>query len=161
MDTPLHPALVHVPLALSLLMPLLLVAVWVGRSKLGWPRTTLLLPVALQMLLFAGALVSSNTGEQDEERVVARVPHAAIEAHEDLAGTFTWASGIVLALLGAGAALSTRRVGRGLCVAAGVGSLAVAALGLATGKAGGELVHVHGAAARSTSVPVHRDGDDR
>ena len=160
METPLHPALVHLPLALSLVVPLLLLAVWLGRARLGWVRTTLALPVALQALLFAGAMVSMNTGEDEEERVENRVPHAAIEKHEDLAGAFTWAAGTVLAVLSLGALLSTRRAGRMLCAIAGAGSLAVAGLGLAAGHAGGDLVYVHGAAGVAASgevTPLHRD----
>ena len=66
---PLHPALVHVPLGLAFVIPLvalaLTVLVWRGVvSKKAWAMM-----VALQAVLVAGGVVAIKTGGAEEERV--------------------------------------------------------------------------------------------
>ena len=143
---PLHPALVHLPMGLAILMPLLALgfawALWTGRiSTRAWAAVA-----GLQALLLASALVAINTGGAEEERVEAVVQESAIEAHEEAAELFTWAAGstLILALLPFGfrSASSTRA----LSAATVVATMVVAGLGLRAGHAGGQLVYVHGAA---------------
>ena len=66
---PLHPAVVHMPIALAILAPALalLAAVLISR-KLVPPRTWLAL-VVLQGLLVGSAWLALETGEEQEERV--------------------------------------------------------------------------------------------
>jgi uncharacterized membrane protein len=161
MQAPLHPALVHVPLGLSMLAPLVIAAVMLGRRRCGWPRSTLLLPLAVQAIVVAGAVLAMRSGEADEDRVEGRAPDAAVERHEDLAGAFTWSAGGVLVLLGGGMLLSAGRARTTLLSLAGAGSLVVCGLGIATGQAGGELVYVHGAAGGGTGAPPTPDDHDR
>ena len=169
---PLHPALVHLPMALAMLMPLLAAgfawALWTGRIRSrGWVAV-----VALQALLLGSGLVAIKTGGAEEDRVERVVQEAAIEQHEAFAEQFVWAAGATLVL--AGLVLFVRRPGasRGLAFAVVVATLAVAGLGLRVGHAGGQLVYVHGAAAAYTTsaqagatastsaAPGHGDEDD-
>lgn len=143
---PLHPAIVHLPLALAILMPLIASsfgwALWSGRIR---PRSWLAV-VALQALLFGSGIAATRTGEAEEDRVEHVVQESALHRHEELAEQFVWAGGLTLLL--AGLVLIVRRPAgtRALIAAAVAATLVVAALGLRVGHAGGQLVYVHGAA---------------
>lgn len=143
---PLHPKLVHLPIALAALMPFisfgLLVAWWRGALS----RRTWVVAVALQAVLVATGVAAIWTGGDDEERVERLVPEAAIEAHEEAAETMIWIAGGVLLLAG-GALLTRERSAQALAAATVVGTVVVLALGVRTGEAGGRLVYQHGAAA--------------
>lgn len=144
---PLHPALVHLPMGLSVVLPLVAIAVALAlwRGKLGRPSWWVV--VGLQAMLVGGAFVALNTGERDEERVEAVVPEAAIEAHEDAAKQFTLGAVLTLVLAGAGLLRRSDRWLRASSVATAVASLLVLGLGLRVGHAGGELVYAHNAGA--------------
>ena len=151
---PTHPALVHLPIALALVMPLLtsgLLALW-WRGVL--PRKAWLIAIAMQALLVVGGMASLSTGERDEERVEALVPEAAIEAHEDAAKVFV-AAGAATLLMAIGAAAI--RGERGARIAAGAATamtVVVLGLGYRVGEAGGRLVYEHGAARAFTDAPA-------
>lgn len=143
-DLPLHPALVHLPLGLSLVVPLILLALMVGRRR---PQPLAMgMAVALQLAVFSGALVAQNTGGEAEEAAEDQgVPEAAIETHEELAESFTVLAGFTLLALGASAALGQRKMATPALAVAGALSLAALVQGARTGHAGGELVYRHGA----------------
>jgi hypothetical protein len=164
---PLHPAIVHFPLGLAMLLPLLAAgfawAIWTGRlGSRAW-----LAIVALQGLLVGSALVAINTGGSQEDLVEQVVPEQALHQHEEFAEQFVWGSGVAmvlsaLVLLGRRSTLS-----RGLAAAAVLATVAVAGLGIRVGHAGGQLVYRHNAAsvyarpeiaAGTTPAPA---GDDR
>lgn len=166
-----HPKVVHVPMALGVLMPLiaggLLLAWW-----RGWlPRRAWLLAAGLQAILVVSGVLALRSGEAEEERVERVVPEALIEAHEEAAEGFVWASGGVLVVMLLAAGLGARGAGLPLAGAATAGALLVLGLGYRTGQAGGALVYQHGAAAaygatagapgaaRPAVAPV-RDDDD-
>lgn len=158
MDLPLHPKLVHLPIALGALMPLvaagLLLAWW-----RGWlPRRAWLIAVALQGVLVGSALMAQRSGEADEERVEAVVPEAAIEAHEEAATTFTAAAAVVLLLAAAAAAIRGPASGQALAAAAAAGTVLVLVFGYRVGEAGGRLVYQQGAAAAFTAPAGGADG---
>jgi uncharacterized membrane protein len=145
---PLHPAIVHLPLGLALVLPLvalgLTLALWRGR----WPLGVWSIVVGLQLLTVGGGMMAMRTGDQEEHQVERVVPESLIEEHEERAKAFMGGSFAVLVLsIGVLVARNRPAVARGLGVATTVGSLVVAGLGMSAGKAGGELVYVHGAAA--------------
>jgi len=144
---PLHPKLVHLPIALAVLMPLitsgLLVAWW-----RGWlPRRTWLVAVVMQGALLGSGLLAQETGGDDEARVEAIVPEAALEAHEEAAEVFVIGSALVLVLAAMGAAIRRPRAAQLVAAVATAGTLVVLMLGYRVGEAGGRLVYQHGAAA--------------
>ncbi len=145
-DLPIHPAIVHLPLGLAFVLPLVATALLFATWRDHLPRKVLWLLPLLQVLVFSSALLAERTGEADEERVEAVVPEAAIEAHEHAAERFTVASGVLLLALVGGAALPWTRPARWLVLGATVASFGTAGLGLQVGHAGGELVYRHGAA---------------
>lgn len=152
MDTLLfHPKVVHVPMALGVLMPLV-----AGGLLLAWwrdwlPRRGWFVVVALQAILVASGVVALRSGEAEEDRVEAVVAEKFIEEHEEAAEVFVWASGAVLAVMLLAGALRPRRAGLVAATAATVGTLVVLGLGYQTGQAGGSLVYEHGAAQAYTT----------
>jgi hypothetical protein len=139
---PLHPAVVHVPLGLALVMPVLLAAlVWAIVTGRLPPRAWLL-GLLLQGVVVGAAVVALRTGEQDEERVEGRAGEAQVEAHERAARTFTFATGGTFIAAALGLALRGRPRP---FLAAGLGtvalSLAMLGFGIQAGHRGGLLVH--------------------
>ncbi len=171
-SVPLHPSIVHIPIALAVLMPLvaggLLLAWWRG----WFPRRVLIVAVLMQATLVGTSFAALETGEGDEERVEkVLASEAGLEAHEEAAEGFFLATIAVLVLMGAGALIPKESVGRGALAVAVVGTLVVAGLGYRVGHAGGELVYLDGAArayetrsgngmAPATAMDVDHDGDD-
>jgi uncharacterized membrane protein len=142
-----HPKLVHLPIALAILMP------WMaGGLLLAWwrqwlPARAWVIAVALQALLVGAGLLALQSGEAEEERVEPFVAEPFLEAHEEAAGAFVWASGGVLGVMLLGLGLASRRpAGLAAATAATLGTLVVLGLGYRTGQAGGDLVYRHGAA---------------
>lgn len=165
MDTLLfHPKVVHIPMALGVLMPLI-----AGGLALAWwrrwlPERSWVVAVALQAVLLVSGVMALRSGEAEEERVERIVSESLIEAHEEAAKVFVLSSGAVLAMMLAAAVFSQKRIGLPLAAVATVGTLLVLGLGYRTGQAGGSLVYEHGAAqaygtsGEARSAP-HEDDD--
>jgi len=155
---PLHPKLVHLPIALAVLMPLisggLLIAWWRGALQ----RRTWIIAIALQVLLVGSGLLALRTGEGDEERVERAVPEAVIEAHEEAAEAFVITAGVVLVIALGAALIRRERAARIVAACAALGTLGVLGAGYRTGQAGGELVYRHGAASAWTSPATQLPG---
>lgn len=162
---PLHPVVVHFPVALAILVPLVGAAVLLAWWR-GWlPSKTWALVVGLQAALAVSAVVAMNTGERDEDRVEKVVAEASIEAHEDAGKLFTIAGFGVLALAAAPLLLKRESLKQALAGATLVGTLAVAGLGYNVGHKGGRLVYAEGAGAAyapSAKAPAQaaRSGND-
>lgn len=141
-----HPKLVHVPIALGVLMPLVAGALLLAWWRKWLPPRAWLLAAGLQLVLVVSGTFAIRSGEAEEERVEQVVPEAAIEHHEEAAEAFVWASAGVLMAMLAATALAKRGPGLSLAAAATAGTLVVLGLGYRTGQAGGRLVYEHGAA---------------
>jgi uncharacterized membrane protein len=166
---PLHPAIVHLPMALALMMPIVAAgfawALWTGRAgSRAWMAV-----VALQALLVASGLAAIQTGEAEEERVERVVQERAIHEHEERAEAFVWASGATLGAAMLLLAFRSRAARRATAAAVVLGCIGVAGLGFRVGHAGGELVYVHGAgsayvtgtaSAADTRRSTHREDRD-
>lgn len=148
---PLHPALVHVPLGLAFVLPILALgftwALWSGRIR---PRAWAAV-VLLHAILLGAGLVALKTGQNESERVESIVPEAAIESHEEYAEQFLWVVGITLAV--ASVVLVVRRptAVHALSAITVLGTFLIAGAALRVGHAGGKLVYVHNAAAAYSS----------
>lgn len=144
---PLHPKIVHLPMALSVLVPFFSLALLIAWVK-GWlPKRGWLIAVAMQLIMVVTGYVALESGEEEEHRVEAIVGHDVIHEHEEAAELFFQAS-IVGLLLFVGAALVRKEpVARALASTAVLGSFAVLYLGVQTGERGGSLVYEHNAGA--------------
>lgn len=147
---PLHPALVHLPLGLAFVIPVVALglawALWSDRL----PRRAWVVAVVLQAMLLFGALVALRTGEAEEDRVERVVSEAVLGRHEEAARLFVWTAGGTLFLAMAPLFLKGTALRSSLAVAA-IASFVVAGMAMRVGHAGGQLVYVHGAASAYTS----------
>ena len=144
-DAPFHPKIVHVPIALSVLMPLVTVGLIVAWFEDWLPSRAWWIAVALQAVLFAGSWLAISTGEDDEEKVEEIVPESAIETHEERADQFFWATGGLMILMVLPMVVPGTRRKKFLAVASLAGTVVVFWLGARVGEAGGDLVYEHGA----------------
>jgi uncharacterized membrane protein len=141
---PLHPAVVHLPIALAALVPLFVLLGILAR-RLGFPPgRTWALVVVLQVILYLVATYAARTGEAQEDRVEPVVGEAAIERHEQAGERAVLFAGIAsgVALLG----FLPGRAGGAARLAALVAALFVLAAVALAGSSGGDLVWRHGAA---------------
>lgn len=165
-DLPLHPALVHVPIGLAALLPLLALGLgWAIHHRQALPRKAWIVVVGVLAIMLAGCLASMNTGEDEEDRVESVVPEAVIEEHEERAEAFTWAVGICLAVALGSLVVPSGRLSHVLAAVTILGSLVVAGLSYRVGHAGGTIVHRHMVqpslqAPGGGPVPAARDDDD-
>jgi uncharacterized membrane protein len=164
---PLHPAAVHLPIALAILIPgFAILGTWlIAREFL--PTRSWSLIVLLQALLVCFGWLALETGEDQADRVERVVAERHIEAHEEAAERFLILAGIGLIVNAAG--LLPQRKGSLGRIAGTVASLVVLAAGVSTGRLGGELVYKHGAAsayidnagtASSSGPERHFEDDD-
>ncbi|MBI1946435.1 MAG: hypothetical protein HYS27_12105 [Deltaproteobacteria bacterium] len=149
-----HPKVVHLPMALAVLMPLV-----AGGLLLAWWRAWLpargwLVAVLLQATLVLSGVIALRTGEAEEEKVEKVVAEHEIEEHEEAAQAFTAAAAGALVLMVAASMFGARKAGLPLAGAATVATLVVLVLGYRTGQEGGRLVYTHGAAQAYTSGAV-------
>jgi uncharacterized membrane protein len=148
---PLHPAVVHLPIALAILIPgfAILGVPLIQRGLL--PARSWALIVLLQALLVGSGWLALETGEEQEERVERVVAERHIEAHEEAAERFLLLAG--MGLLASAAGLLPRRGGAIGRVAGTAVTLVVLAAGLSVGHSGGELVYKHGASNAYLTAP--------
>jgi uncharacterized membrane protein len=141
---PLHPAVVHLPIALAVIVPLAAVATSVAVARRWIAPRAWAGVVLLQALLVGSTWLALETGEHEEERVERVVTEAPIEQHEEAAQRFLAVAVVGLVALGAG--LLPRGGGAMGRVAGTVATVGVLAAGVAVGHSGGQLVYRHGAA---------------
>jgi hypothetical protein len=138
---PLHPAIVHLPLGLAAVVPLVAAGLALAIWRRWLPTRSWAVVVGLQATIFAGALLAMTTGRQEEERVEDRVPESAIERHEELAERFVWAAGVTAVVSMSALAAGAHPMAAGLMGATTAATAVTAALGFAAGHAGGALVY--------------------
>ncbi len=136
---PLHPLIVHIPLVLCGLTPIvagfLAWQTWRGRgSRRAW-----LVALALQLVIVGGVLIAIDTGGDEAGVVHSVVPRDAIHEHADAAHWFEYATALTLVLVIAATALRDRRsaIAGG---AAAVIALVTVAIGIRVGHLGGKIV---------------------
>lgn len=153
---PLHPAIVHLPIALAVLLPLLALAALAAWWR-GWlpGRRVWLGIVGLQAVLLVSGIAALRTGEGEEDRVERVIAGQALERHEEAAELFLWGACATLLLAALVLAMRQDRAARALASMTVLGTIVVLGLGYRTGKAGGELVYAHGAAAAYASPAAH------
>ncbi len=148
---PLHPAIVHFPIALSVLIPFFAILVTGLISRKVLPARSWLLIILLQAMLVASGWAALETGEHEEERVEEIVAEDPIEEHEEGAERFLLFAG--LGLLATGAGLLSGPAGSKGRIAGSVVTIAVLAAAVSVGHSGGELVYKHGAANAYLDTP--------
>ncbi len=158
---PLHPAVVHLPIALAVLVPLVAMLGIPLIQKGFLPARAWALVVLFQALLVGSGWAALETGEEQEDRVEQVVAERYIETHEEDAERFLLLAGLGLVALSAG--LLPERIGKAGRVVGTIATLVVLAAAVAVGDSGGELVYKHGAASAYVDVspgPTRSAHDD-
>ena len=156
---PLHPAVVHLPVAIAVLIPIVAIIALLfikrgARVRAAWGVT-----VALLGALLLSGWVSLKTGEQQEERVEDVVAERSIHTHEEAAELFLVTTAAVLAISLAG--LAGGRIGQAGRWVATLGTVGILGAGWNVGHTGGMLVYRDGAAsAYVTDGQVRSAGGD-
>ena len=141
---PLHPAIVHLPIALAILIPGLALLGMILISRGFLPVRAWGLVVVLQVLLLGSGWLALETGEDQEERIERVVAESHVENHEEAAERFLLIAGLGLLVLGTG--LLPERAGTTGRVVGVLAAFGVFAAGISVGHSGGDLVYKHGAA---------------
>jgi uncharacterized membrane protein len=144
---PLHPAVVHFPIAIAALLPfaaalaaLAIASGWLDRR--AWAGIVLLHAVGAGSAWFA-----EETGHDQEERVERALGERLEEPlheHEEAAEWLVLGFGATFVLTAAG--LLGGRAGGLVRAVAVAGALALTAMSVRVGESGGALVYEHGAA---------------
>lgn len=147
---PLHPAVVHFPIVLMVLLPIIAAgAIWAihrgANARRAWS-----VPLLGAAVLALSTWASVETGEEQSERVERVVTEQPVETHEEAAELFFTLSGVLGVVVLAG--MIRGNVGRGARALATVGAVGLAIAGVRVGSTGGELVYKHGAASAYTNV---------
>jgi len=151
-DLPLHPIVVHFPIVLGSLLPLLAIGLWWTIKKWQWTPRAWVLVSAVALIYTLSALVAVQLGEADEEKVEKVISEKVIEEHEEAGELIPWLAGtLFLVSLGGFSVKYSKRVQLALIVL----SLAAVAPLINAGHTGGELVYKHGASVAHLS-PDHK-----
>jgi uncharacterized membrane protein len=140
--TPLHPAVVHFPVAFVLLGTIgAIAALFIRQGHLA------VFTAGLFALALVTAVIAHQSGERTHhELVMSRTGHAVLAAHEHWAERTLIVTAFV-AVFAAGTAFRSRPpiLARGMSLITAIGALAATACVFATGHFGGKLVYEHGA----------------
>lgn len=141
---PLHPAIVHFPMALAVLLPLLTICGAVAIHLKLLPTRAWASVALLSLVLVLTSWMALETGEEEEERVERIVAEQVIEEHEEAAEFFMILGAVLFFVTLAG--LMDNQIGGGSRIASALLALCVLGAGLQVGHLGGALVYEHGAA---------------
>jgi uncharacterized membrane protein len=154
MTLPLHPLIVHFPLALTFILPVLIMvfALMIRKNKMA--SQAWLIIIGLQLATTITGYIAMESGEDEEHQVEKVVSKKIIAEHEQRAEIFVGATVVALVL-----SVATYFLLKDLqfYMQLGIAALSVISCFLAyrTGFSGGELVFRHGAA--SAYVQIESD----
>jgi uncharacterized membrane protein len=142
---PLHPSIVHIPMVLTLVMPILVVLfAWMIKTNKMAPKGWLLV-VGLQLAVVITGYISLETGETEEHTVEKVVSKDYIHEHEEAAEIFVGSTVIAL-VLSIAVFFIRKEFQFPIKLTIAVIGLISGYLAYRTGSLGGELVYKHGAA---------------
>lgn len=143
-DIPLHPVVVHFPIVLSVLLPVIALVALRAIRRGAPPRAAWGIPLAFAAALAVSSYVALKTGENEEDTAKKVVSRSAIHEHEEASERFMILSGVLLVVAAGG--LLPRAPGRAARIVATTGAVGLVAAAVQVGHLGGELVYKHGAA---------------
>jgi len=155
---PLHPAIVHIPVALALLLPLLIPLAAFLWSRNRESRTPFVFVAVLCATMAVSAFMAKQTGEDEEDTVETIVAKSHIHDHEEEADIFFFMA-VGMTLLGLGTVAATKsKAAIPLTAALWLLSAVAAYQAYRTGEAGGELVYKYNAGAAYLTPDTGADG---
>lgn len=151
MQVPVHPLIVHFPIVLTFILPILIVVfAYMIKINKATPKSWLII-IGLQLAVVVTGYISLETGETEEHTVEKVVSKKIIHEHEEAAEIFVGSTVLAL-VLSIGAFFIRKEIG--FPVKLGIAALTLVSCYLAyqTGLLGGELVYKHGAASAYTDA---------
>lgn len=141
---PLHPAIVHFPIVLMILQPIVLIAAFIAVRRGASLRMAWGVAAVFAVLLAVSAFAATQTGELSEHKVEDTIGEELVEGHAEEAELFRnlAIAGAVIVLIG----LAPGGAGRAARMVAPVFAVALIWFGYEAGHSGGALVYEHGAA---------------
>lgn len=159
---PLHPQIVHFPIALMTLLPFVLVGALVAIRRGAAVRSAWGVAAAFAVLLAVSSFAATFTGEQTGERVEEVVGDRPVHEHEEAGEWFRNLALVTTVIVVVG--LAGGAAGRTARLAAPVAAVVLFAAGYRAGHSGGLLVYEHGAASAfatpDPSAAEAGDGDE-
>ena len=143
-DPPLHPFLVHLPLGLVAVLPVLSAWGLIARRRSDTPGTIWVVVVALHAFLAVSAWFAAEIGERHVHIVKHLVDGTFLDAHADAGNALQVVASVAFLLCLVG--LARDRVGSIGRVMSTLLACAMLFMGYEAGRTGGELVYRHGAA---------------
>jgi uncharacterized membrane protein len=159
-NLPLHPAIVHVPLGLAVVIPLIALGTAIAFWRGLLPKRAWGVVVALQLVMMGAGGLALRTGEGDEDRVERVVPERVIEGHEQRAQIFMAGGGLALAAAILVLFLKRESAARWAATGATALTFLVAGLAVRTGQAGGDIVYGHAVSPASVGAAAPTGGGD-
>ena len=102
LPNPLHPAIVHMPIALIVLLPFFVAGSIIAIRKGARPLVAWGITTALLATLSLSAFAALQTGKSQGEKVEEAIGEQVVETHEEVAETFLILSCVVLGVAGFG-----------------------------------------------------------
>lgn len=143
--TPLHAKLVHLPLALAVILPLLNFGLLLAWWRQWLPRRIWILSACLHAMMTLSAFVAMQTGESDEHQVEKVVEKHEIHEHEEAAELFLFSTVGALLLALVAAIAEKENIAMKMAIATTVASILCTFLAIEAGEHGGKLVYKYGA----------------
>lgn len=145
MQVPLHPLIVHFPIALTFIFPILalLFAYLIKINKMT-PKAWLII-VGIQLAVVISGYIALETGETEEHTVEKVVSKKLIHQHEEAAEIFV-GSAVLTLVLSIGVFFIRKELQFPVKVGIAIFGLISCYLAYKTSGLGGELVYKHGAA---------------
>lgn len=150
LPSPLHPIIVHLPMALTVLIPLFAIGALVAIRRHARVRWAWGLTMGMLALLLVSGWAALQTGEIEEDKVERFVSDDALESHEDAGKQFVYAAGAVLLLSGVG--LIRGPTGAAARMVVTLATIGLVGMGYNVGHSGGRLVYGGGAASAYSSA---------
>lgn len=139
---PLHPAIVHIPLGIAMVLPVIALGLFFLINRKWIPHKSWAFVIVLQTLIIGSAYVAMETGENEEDIVEKVVQKSEIHEHEENAELFFYLSLalLILSVPGMVKSDSIRNTSQLIFLAASLGILLMV---YKTGHSGGELIFKH------------------
>jgi uncharacterized membrane protein len=150
-NLPLHPLVVHFPIVLGTLLPVLALLLWWAIKKDLLQQKIWILVTVMALAYGASAIIAVELGEKDEDKVEEIVSERVIEEHEEAGEMIPWIAGTLFLVSIAG---MVKKNSHAIRLGLAVLSLAALIPLVNTGHTGGELVYQYGAA--NAHLPANR-----
>jgi uncharacterized membrane protein len=155
---PLHPAVVHFPIAIAVGLPLFIAAALLAIRHGDSVRRAWAVPVALAATLAAATFLVVRTGQAEEDRVERIVSESTLEHHEEAAERVQMLAALLVAVSAFG--LLRGKFGNGARLASFGLAIVLLVLVIQVASAGGRLVYRENAAsAYLQDLPVRKTPD--